>query len=190
GYGWVFPKRGHLNVGVFSQRPLDSDLTRELRDFLSSSGLDAWRTEGPFAYPIPVGRPGDALGTSRALFAGDAAGLVNPVTGEGISSAILSGRLAAESIAEVDGSGPAATYARRVEAEIVPMIDGSRWAGQFVYSLGPALLTRLARTRGVRSLIGPAWRAAARRRSGLSVEAVVHSGWDGGAGPEERQCAE
>ena len=190
GYGWVFPKRGHLNVGVFSQRPLDLDLTRELRDFLSSRGLDAWRTEGPFAFPIPVGRPGDALGTSRVLFAGDAAGLVNPVTGEGISSAILSGRLAAESIAKGDSSGPAATYARRVESEVIPMTDGSRWAGQFVYSLGPALLDRLARTPALRSLIGPAWRAAARRRSGLSVEAVVHSGGGGGARPEERQCAE
>jgi geranylgeranyl reductase family protein len=174
GYGWVFPKRGHLNVGVFSQRPLDAGLTRELGSFLTRRGLDGWRTEGPFAFPIPVGRPRDALGTSRVLFTGDAAGLVNAVTGEGISSAILSGRLAAESLAGGDGRDPAGEYARRVRSEVLPMTDGSRWAGQLVYGIGPTLLDGLAATPVLRSMIGPAWRAASRRRSGLSVEAVLH----------------
>jgi len=189
GYGWVLPKRDHLNVGVFSQRPLDAGLVRELHDFLVHRGLDACRTEGPFAFPIPVGRPRDALGTSRVLFVGDAAGLANPVTGEGISSAILSGRLAAEAIADAADSGPAAVYARRVEVEVAPMTEGSRRAGEFVYRIGPAGLARAARAPVLRSLIAPAWRAAARRRSELSVEAVVHAGGVGDSGQEEDQCA-
>jgi geranylgeranyl reductase family protein len=175
GYGWVFPKRDHLNVGVFSQRALDAGMKRELEAFLELRGLAGWRTEGPFAFPIPVGRPRDALGTDRVLFAGDAAGLTNPITGEGISSAILSGRIAAEAVAGSDGGeAPPSTYARRVRDEVVPLTDGSKFAGEFVYRLGPGVIDFVARTPVLRSLIGPFWRAASRRRPELSFEIVTH----------------
>ncbi|MFH1688804.1 MAG: geranylgeranyl reductase family protein [Candidatus Eisenbacteria bacterium] len=181
GYGWIFPKSDHLNVGLFSQHELRDGFRRDLDAFLASRGLTGWPTEGPFAFPIPVRRPADALGTDRVLFAGDAAGLANPVTGEGISSAILSGRTAADTIAaSVDSSGAAsAAYARRVEAEVVPMTDGSRRKGEFVYSLGPGFLKHVARTPVLRALIAPAWRAATRDNKALSLTIVEG----------ERQCA-
>ena len=171
GYGWVFPKGDHLNVGVFSQRELHTDLRRDLDAFVASQGFGAWRSEGPFAFPVPVGRPADALGTERVLFAGDAAGLVNPVTGEGISSAILSGRLAAAAISESLDTGRAASasYARRIEAEVVPMTDGSKRKGDFVYGLGPGFLKLVARTPGLKAVIARAWRAAMRDGEGLSL---------------------
>jgi geranylgeranyl reductase family protein len=174
GYGWVFPKNDHLNVGVFSQCELNADLRRDLETFLARQGLDAWRTEGPFAFPIPVGRPSDALGTDRVLFAGDAAGLVNPVTGEGISAAILSGRLAAEAVSgSLDtGRSVSASYARRIYAEVVPMTDGSRKKGDFVYGLGPGFLRFVARTPGMKAVIAPAWRAAMRDSKGFSLTVV------------------
>jgi len=190
GYGWILPKEGHLNVGVFSQRNLDSGLTRELEAFMTARGLDGWRTEGPQAFPIPVGRPHDALGTDRVLCAGDAAGLVNPITGEGISSAILSGRLAAESIAESLDSdhGASAAYARRVVAEVMPVTDGSRRKGRFVYGLGSGFLKLAARTPALRSVIGPMWRAATRERTALTLEVVVHP--RGASSKGKKPCAE
>jgi len=171
GYGWVFPKGDHLNVGVFSQCELHADIRRDLDAFVARQGLGGWRREGPFAFPIPVGRPADALGTDRVLFAGDAAGLVNPVTGEGISSAILSGRLAAAAISESLDTGRAASasYARRIEAEVVPMTDGSKRKGDFVYGLGPGFLKFVARTPGLKAVIARAWRAAMRDSEGLSL---------------------
>ncbi|MCK4410545.1 MAG: NAD(P)/FAD-dependent oxidoreductase [Candidatus Eisenbacteria sp.] len=171
GYGWIFPKGDHLNVGVFSQCELCADLRRDLDVFVARRGLGGWHREGPFAFPIPVGRPADALGTDRVLFAGDAAGLVNPVTGEGISSAILSGRLAAEAVSESLDTGRAvsASYARRIEAEVVPMTDGSRKKGDFVYGLGPGFLRLVARTPGLKAVIAPAWRAAMRDSEGFSM---------------------
>jgi geranylgeranyl reductase family protein len=174
GYGWVFPKNDHLNVGVFSQCELNADLRRDLETFLARQGLDAWRTQGPFAFPVPVGRPSDALGTDRVLFAGDAAGLVNPVTGEGISAAILSGRLAAEAVSgSLDtGRSVSASYARRIYAEVVPMTDGSRKKGDFVYGLGPGFLRFVARTPGMKAVIAPAWRAAMRDSKGFSLTVV------------------
>jgi len=171
GYGWVFPKGDHVNVGVFSQCELSARLRRDLDTFVALRGLGGWRREGPFAFPIPVGSPADALGTERVLFAGDAAGLVNPVTGEGISSAILSGRLAAEAVSESLDTGRAvsALYARRVQAEVVPMTDGSRKKGDRVYSLGPGFLKLVARTPVVKAVIAHAWRAATRGSEGLSL---------------------
>jgi flavin-dependent dehydrogenase len=175
GYGWIFPKRDHLNVGVFSQRELHSGLRTALDSFLAARGLSAWRAEGPFAFPIPVSRPQDALGTGRVLFAGDAAGLVNPVTGEGISSAVLSGRLAAESISKALGTGCEAlgAYERRVANEVVPMTDASRRKGNMAYGLGPGFLKLAARTPVLRSLVGPAWRAATGGEEGLAVTVVA-----------------
>ena len=171
GYGWVFPKGDHLNIGVFSQCELSTRLKRDLDVFVAGQGLGGWRTEGPFAFPIPVGRPSDALGTDRVLSAGDAAGLVNPVTGEGISSAILSGRLAAEAVSESLDTGRAVSvsYARRITAEVVPMTDGSRKKGGFVYGLGPGFLRLVARTPGLKAVIAPAWRAATRDNDAFSL---------------------
>jgi geranylgeranyl reductase family protein len=171
GYGWVFPKGDHLNIGVFSQCELSAKLERDLDAFVTLRGFGAWRSEGPFAFPIPVGRPADALGTERVLFAGDAAGLVNPVTGEGISSAILSGRLAAEAVSEWMDTGRAVSvsYARRIEAEVVPMTDGSRKKGDFMYGLGPGFLKFVARTPGMKAVVAPAWRAAMRDSEGFSL---------------------
>lgn len=182
GYGWVFPKNDHLNVGLFSQLELRAGLKRDLDSFLAMRGLNGWRAEGPFAFPIPVRMPADALGTDRILFAGDAAGLANPVTGEGISSAILSGRLAAESIAGSVDSGVAASeeYARRVEADVVPLIYGSRRKGSFFYGLGPGFLAFAARSPILRGLIAPTWRAATRDNKAFSLTIVE----------EDPQCAE
>ncbi len=179
GYGWVFPKSDHLNVGIFSQHELSAGLRRDLHAFLELRGLDGWRTEGPFAFPIPIRRPADALGTDRVLFTGDAAGLANPATGEGISSAILSGRLAAESIAGSADAGGAASaeYARRIEAEVVPMIYGSRRKGDLFYGLGPGFLTFAARAPVLRALIAPVCRAATRGNEALVLTVVEPGRW-------------
>jgi len=171
GYGWVFPKGDHVNIGVFSQCELNAKLKRDLDDFVALQGFGAWRSEGPFAFPIPIRRPVDALGTERVLFAGDAAGLVNPVTGEGISAAILSGRLAAEAVSESLDTGRAvsALYARRVQAEVVPMTDGSRKKGDVVYGLGPGFLKFVARAPILKATIAPLWRAATRDNDAFSL---------------------
>jgi len=139
GYGWVFPKRDHLNVGVMSQRGLGAGLTKSLSGFLQLRGLDSWRQEGAFAFPVPSGLRRGGLASGRVLFAGDAAGLADPVTGEGISHAVASGRVAAESIAALILKGESASevYERRVFSEIVPALRALARPGNLVYSLGP-----------------------------------------------------
>jgi len=109
GYAWSFPLAdGTANVGFGILRDQGSykvndmgPLWRELltrphvRDFL---GPDA-TPEGPHrAWPIPARVDRIALSHERTLFVGDAAAATDPMTGEGIGQALLTGRWAAESI--------------------------------------------------------------------------------------------
>jgi len=94
GYAWIFPKRSHLTVGAGGSLSHSRDLPNRFREFLSLNHLnpDA-KLKGCF---IPVSRWRHDFCTDRILLAGDAAGLVDSFSGEGIRFAIASGKLAAE----------------------------------------------------------------------------------------------
>jgi geranylgeranyl reductase family protein len=99
GYAWVFPKADHLSVGVWSNSPRPKKLRRQLEHYIHSEGLSGLeatvRTRG---WIIPVNPQPDDLHRGRALVLGDAAGLADAFTGEGIFPAVYSARLAAEVI--------------------------------------------------------------------------------------------
>jgi geranylgeranyl reductase family protein len=109
GYAWVFPlPGGGANVGYGVLRA-DGRTGKELKqlwpDLLDRPvmrailGPDAHAREPVRAWPIPTRYEPGRLRHGRVLFAGDAAGVVDPMTGEGIAQAIETGMLAAESIA-------------------------------------------------------------------------------------------
>ncbi len=106
GYGWVFPKADHLSVGVYTTHAKMPALRDYLDLYLQRKGLarEAARLS-VHGHRIPLGPAGRRLNTARILLAGDAAGLADPLTGEGISYAIRSGRLAAEAVLETLGGG-------------------------------------------------------------------------------------
>ncbi len=96
GYFWIFPKKNHLSVGIGAIKNHKS-LLRTLKTTMKflSLPVDNIKT---FAHPLPV-HSGDYNIASHGVFlVGDAAFLVDPLTGEGIRHAILSGKIAAESI--------------------------------------------------------------------------------------------
>jgi geranylgeranyl reductase family protein len=110
GYGWVFPKRAHLSIGVCTMRAgvnLNTSLARYL-DTLGLTRVDHVEKHGFF---IPLGPRREGPVRGRVLLAGDAAALADPVTGEGISAAIETGTLAARAI--VDGAGDVRRVGRR-----------------------------------------------------------------------------
>jgi geranylgeranyl reductase family protein len=120
GYAWVFPlPGGGANVGYGVLRA-DGRTGRELKDLwpelLGRStlrdilGPRAAPTEPVRAWPIPTRYDPARLAHGRVLFVGDAAGVVDPLTGEGIAQAIESGTRAAESIAH--GGEPDAVAGR------------------------------------------------------------------------------
>ncbi|MGA2440811.1 MAG: geranylgeranyl reductase family protein [Tepidisphaeraceae bacterium] len=104
GYGWVFPKDDHLNVGLYSLNPTIPHAAQKLAAFVAA------KTGRTISRPIHGHRiPHDGrrarFAWSNACLIGDAAGLIDPLLGEGIYNAIRSGQLAARAIIHGNGSG-------------------------------------------------------------------------------------
>ncbi|RPI25615.1 MAG: geranylgeranyl reductase family protein, partial [Chloroflexota bacterium] len=130
GYLWIFPKADHLSVGIASLHPRRGALQTTLRRVMGRFDI---QMEGVplHGHPIPVYTRRESIATRRTLLAGDAAGLVDPFSGEGIRYAIKSGRLAAEAIL----SGKIGQYSEQVYRDIGRF---HRWAmaeAMFFYNL-------------------------------------------------------
>jgi flavin-dependent dehydrogenase len=113
GYLWVFPKAGHVSVGVGALNPKPGELQAALERVTDRLGISI-HGQPRSGHPLPIYNRREPIKTTRALLAGDAAGLVDPFTGEGIRFAIKSGRLAAEAIL----SGHPERYAGSVGQQI------------------------------------------------------------------------
>jgi geranylgeranyl reductase family protein len=103
GYGWIFPKRDHINVGIYTHDNgvrLSKDLLREY--VIDRLGTDKF--ESIVGFPLSFGGQGYHLERARIVLTGDAAGLADPFLGEGIYNAIKSGQSAATAILSVDKS--------------------------------------------------------------------------------------
>lgn len=147
GYAWSFPLAdGRANIGFGIQRGGSNqvgDMKRLWLDLLDRPhirdvlGPDA-RPEDPHkAWPIParVGRV--PLAGPHTMFVGDAAAVTDPMTGEGIGQALVTGRLAAEAILG-EGDAPA-TYERETRRELVA---DDRMARLLIPLLGRPLIAR------------------------------------------------
>jgi len=113
GYIWIFPKSDHLSIGIGGLKPRPGELQSVLERVMQRFGIPVQR-QANHGHPVPIYGQGEPLGTHRSLLVGDAAGLVDPFTGEGIRFAIKSGRLATQAIL----SGLPETYTDRVNQTI------------------------------------------------------------------------
>lgn len=94
GYGWSFPKRGSTTVGVGGLHRRNPDMKARMTAYATRLGQgDPHGMKGHF---LPFGDVRRRPGLGNVLLAGDAAGFVDPITGEGIGHALASGRMAAE----------------------------------------------------------------------------------------------
>lgn len=138
----MFPKRGHLSIGALSSVRGACDLGDQIEGMLRRAGVGELQSVKRHGFLIPV-RPADEdVARGRVMLAGDAAGLVDPVTWEGIGHACTSGRLAAESLLasefRAEEAGP--RYLATLRDEVLSEL---RWARRFSRLLyGPAWLRR------------------------------------------------
>jgi geranylgeranyl reductase family protein len=95
GYGWVFPKRTHLSIGVGCLASKARHLSRHHDRFLNSLDIGRYTILRTGRHLIPTCMKGMVVCQDKALLVGDAAGLADPLTGEGIYNAIRSAQLAA-----------------------------------------------------------------------------------------------
>ena len=95
GYGWDFPKASGRTLGIGGLAVHNGDLKPRFEAWLRAKGIDP-ATVTIKGHHLPFGEFREAPGMDHVLLAGDAAGLVDPITGEGIGWAIRSGQLAGQ----------------------------------------------------------------------------------------------
>jgi flavin-dependent dehydrogenase len=95
GYAWVFPKGDHVNVGVGGWEREGPSLREHLWRLCDEHGIARDDVESLRGYRLPLRRPGADPALGRLALVGDAAGLVDPLSGDGMYEAFVSGRLAA-----------------------------------------------------------------------------------------------
>ena len=160
-YAWAFPKAEHWSIGVKGPVHCSAALVQYLRQF-----MQRWHIQpGPgklryLAHMLPTRHPGMPLVRGRALVLGDAAGLLEPFTGEGIYYAVRSAYLAATALetASLTDAEPL-SYAVAVEQDIMPDLLGAR-ALQQLFDAWPLALHLLLR------LHPRSWRAFAKLLGG------------------------
>jgi len=128
GYGWVFPKKDHLSVGAGSPLHQAKRLKSGYQAVLKAHGLDGCSDSRIRSHWLPVRREGMAIQSGRCLLLGDAAGLVDPVTGEGIYNAVRSARIAAPVIENYlkGSSSNLQEYEATVDKQIMPELKAAR----------------------------------------------------------------
>lgn len=157
-YGWIFPlPNGRANVGLGlrtdQMRARGEKLPALLDRFCAmprakkelAGGVRVGRVKG---HPLPMGAYRAPVAFERALLLGDAAGFINPLTGEGIEFALESGEIAAEVVRACAEAGDfsrvrTADYERRVRARFQPTFDLNHRMQRFFQT--PKLVDRVFR---------------------------------------------
>ena len=156
GYIWIFPRCGHLSVGICGKGEPASSLRRRLESFMTERGI-SWKGASFYSHLLPSLDPeswrNNRVSGEGWMAVGDAAGLVDPITGEGLYYAIRSGDLAAQSL--LNDAGGAAESVNRYRGLLrhdfaADLEFGSRLAkrvflGRFLYGSVPRRMVEFTR---------------------------------------------
>jgi geranylgeranyl reductase family protein len=121
-YAWVFPKGDKLTVGVIAARGAGEHTRAYLAGFVRRLGLEDLPAEQDSGHLTRCRSADSPLRRDRVLVAGDAAGLLEPWTREGISFALRSGALAGVAAA----AGDPDSYERAVHRVLIPEMAAGR----------------------------------------------------------------
>ncbi len=135
GYSWVFPKKKHLSVGVLTMARHAPGLKESFHAYLEKLNIRSVGPLEPRGALIPVKPSPGVLARGRILLVGDAAGLAEPISAEGISNALLSGVLAARAITEgaMDPGKVTAIYQREMDISILRELEIARRHARLLY---------------------------------------------------------
>ncbi len=137
GYGWIFPKKDHFNIGLYkvASTAKNRSLRRLLAKFAAGNPLlQACRLEGVRGGALPVKPAGTKISQGNILLTGDAAGLCESVFGEGIYYALQSARLAEKSIMDfLSGTGVLEKSYNRETKTITRELFFSRMLADIIY---------------------------------------------------------
>ncbi len=175
GYGWVFPKAGALSIGVVTSPKHGRGIRKQTDRYLSRLGLSEASVLQVRGHPIRYRRStSEPVAAGRALLLGDAAGLADEFTAEGIAYAVHSANLAASAVLADDRV--AASYTAMVDGEIQPELDAARLVSRLYYwcvTTWPWLALRTS------EYVNYLWRAFFRVMRGESTYLAEMSRWIG-----------
>jgi geranylgeranyl reductase family protein len=140
GYGWVFPKGDHVNVGVGGDEEHGPALRACLRRMCEAYGVDPDAAAETRGYRLPMRTPATVLTRGNAAVIGDAAGLVDPFSGDGMYEAFLSAQLVTDAILAND----LPAYADAVEQRIGPLARAG-WGAKAAFTRFPRTTYAIAR---------------------------------------------
>ena len=148
GYAWVFPKGDHVNVGVGGWESEGPRLRERLRELCAAFEIDEATVRDLRGHRLPMRGASRRSVDGRVLLVGDAAGLVDPLSGDGMYEAFISGRLAAEATLDLL-QGRAADleqYAQRFATTFAPL-ESVSWRAKLAFERFPGLAYRVATTK-------------------------------------------
>jgi len=184
GYGWVFPKGDHVNVGVGGWEREGPRMREHLARFCREYEIPEKSLESLRGYRLPLLHPRARLSQGRVALLGDAAGLVDPLSGDGIYEAFLSAKLAADAILADDLE----RYDRELRRALSSQLAAA-WGAKVALDRFPRLTYTAVRTpyvwRAVVALIGgevpsPSAMRGLRRASLRVVEMIARAAGDPG----------
>ena len=158
GYGWVFPKGDHVNVGVGGWFEEGPRLRAHLGRLCGEHGIPETALTDVRGHRLPLRRPASAAARGTLALVGDAAGLVDPVSGDGIYEALLSARLAAEAALDILGGRSAdfGSYAGELRRRLAVQTTAS-WRAKMALERFPRATFSLLRAplawRGIEALL-------------------------------------
>jgi len=120
GYGWIFPKQNHLSVGVATYQS-GINLKQKLTTYLQQENLTNHTELKAKGHLLPIWQQAAKLNNQQGLIVGDAAGLIDPLSGEGIYYALKSGELASQAIENnLTSQQPLDEYTNLINQTLVP----------------------------------------------------------------------
>jgi geranylgeranyl reductase family protein len=180
GYGWVFPKGDHVNVGVGGWLHQGPRLRTHLARLCREHGIPDDALTEVRGYRLPLRRPGASPARGRTALVGDAAGLVDPVSGDGIYEALLSAQLAADAALDII-AGRTADFSRYADGlrRVLALSAAASWRAKLALERFPKLSFALLQA-------PQAWRAMEQ----LMRADATHPGAIGGPGGAALRAAE
>ncbi|MGI8896045.1 MAG: geranylgeranyl reductase family protein [Casimicrobiaceae bacterium] len=135
GYGWIFPKKDHLNVGVFSIYPTRS-IKKDLARFMSWYGILASPSHVKnLGFAIPLKNTRREFERDNFLLVGDAGGFAESFYGEGIYFALKSAVVAAEALTAAFDRPSERAYSRLVDERIQPDLTYSELNARMFFAI-------------------------------------------------------
>lgn len=136
GYGWSFPKKNHLSLGVLTTKKGKINLKEYYKKYLQTIGITDIIKEDAHGFQIPIAPRTDGFVKQNVFLIGDAAGFAEPITAEGISNAILSGKYVAEAIIESNLTKEIAEkiYIEKLNIKLLPELKSGVMLSKFFYN--------------------------------------------------------